>query len=808
MVLLLVPLIVVNLISYRGVDDERRRAEMENATAIGYTVAAVVDGFASDIEGTFLATALALGARPGELDQAAIGPHLDALARQNPALRAIFVVDPNGRVIASAQASGVGTDLSGRPYVQALRAGAEAVWSDGIAGLQSGDVTVVYGRTIRSTVGEARAYIVVAFYPPALLERRFPLVLPSDADVTFLDRNGLILHSTARPDMPMAERNAAQVPGLGTALAGRTTLIERDPTPFGPEPRYGVLVPVPRTGWVVAFTRPRAPLEAALLRRFAGQALFDAAVVLLFAITLALVTRRLVRPLAQLVATAAAITRGERPTVPTPSGDPELVQLAEAMRVMSRAVAEREDALGRTLADARRTSLQLRGQTDRLGVLADASTALATASTDLTTALETVALHVAQALGDGCAFLLRDGGGWPLELATLYHRSVDAHELARRLLADGPIGGGGEVTRRVLERGQALLLPRLDPAEERLFVNPEHRAYVERFGLHSLVAVPIRGRERTIGMIVAWRDATEQPYVDDDRALLQDVAERAALAIENAWLYRSAQEQAEAQRVLNTALREVAEERDRALEAMGEALRTRDEFLASASHDLKNPLVTIKGAAQIARRLLERGERAEPQRLIGLLGSVDSAATRMSGQIEALLDVARLHAGRPLDLNRRPTDLVALARVAAAEYQQTTESHRIRVEAPEPEVRGEWDAPRLERVLGNLLSNAIKYSPSGGEITVTIGREGNGASADQAVLRVRDEGLGIPLTSQPLVFDRFRRAGNVGRIAGTGLGLAGVKAIVEQHGGTIGLESQEGEGSTFTVRLPINAAGP
>jgi signal transduction histidine kinase len=179
----------------------------------------------------------------------------------------------------------------------------------------------------------------------------------------------------------------------------------------------------------------------------------------------------------------------------------------------------------------------------------------------------------------------------------------------------------------------------------------------------------------------------------------------------------------------------------------------------------------------------------------------------MAGQIEALLDVARLRAGRPLELNRRPTDLVALARAAAAEYQQTTEIHRIRVEAPEPEVRGEWDASRLERVLGNLLSNAIKYSPEGGEITVTIGRESDGASGDQAVLRVRDQGLGIPPASQPLVFDRFRRGDNVGPIAGTGLGLAGVKAIVEQHGGTIVLESQAGQGSTFTVRLPVAGVG-
>ena len=805
-ILLLLPLFLADLLAYRGIDEERRRAELENATTIAYTVATVVDGFARDIEGAFLAAALALGDRSDELDQPSIGPYLDALARQYPSLRAIFVVDLNGRVVASQQANGVGTDLSARPYVQALRAGAETVWSDGIVGLQSGEITVVFGRTIPRPNGQTRAYIVAAFYPPTLFERRFPLRLPPDADVTFLDRKGVILHSTTHPALPVGERDAAAAPGVAAALAGQETLIENAPTPFGPEPRFGALVPVPRSGWVVAFTRPRAPLDATLQRGFREQALFNVVVVLAFASVLALVTRRLVRPLAQLVGTAGAITRGERPTVPPTAGDPEVVQLSEVMRAMSQAVAEREDALARTLAEARRSSQQLQRQTERLSVLADASTALAAASADLTSALETVALHVANGLGDGCAVLLSADGGRSLELAALYHRSIEAHQLARELLSD-VAHGTGEISRRVIERGQAVLVPRLGPAQVDLFVGSEHRVYVERFGLHSLVAVPIRGRERTIGVIVAWRDATPGAYVDEDRALLQDVAERTALAVENARLYRSAQEQADAQRVLNSALRELAEERDRALEAAQQALRTRDEFLASASHDLKNPLVTIKGAAQIARRLVERAAPVEPSRLAELLARIDSAASKMTDQIEALLDVARLHGGRPLELNRRATDLVALARAAVAEYQQTTENHRIHVEALEPEVSGQWDAPRLERVLGNLLSNAIKYSPDGGEITVTVGLEKNGPVGDWAVLRVRDQGLGIPPASQPLVFDRFRRGDNVGRIAGSGIGLSGVKAIVEQHGGTIVVESQEGEGSTFTVRLPTAGEG-
>jgi signal transduction histidine kinase len=108
-------------------------------------------------------------------------------------------------------------------------------------------------------------------------------------------------------------------------------------------------------------------------------------------------------------------------------------------------------------------------------------------------------------------------------------------------------------------------------------------------------------------------------------------------------------------------------------------------------------------------------------------------------------------------------------------------------------------------VLTNLLQNAIKYSPAGGEILVTVQRED-----DSAVLGVRDHGLGIPAADQPHIFERFRRGANVrGSIGGTGIGLAGVRSLVESHGGTVGFESQEGSGSTFRVRLPLRSpAGP
>jgi signal transduction histidine kinase len=122
---------------------------------------------------------------------------------------------------------------------------------------------------------------------------------------------------------------------------------------------------------------------------------------------------------------------------------------------------------------------------------------------------------------------------------------------------------------------------------------------------------------------------------------------------------------------------------------------------------------------------------------------------------------------------------------------------------PRADPVGNWDAARLARVLDNLLSNAIKYSPGGGEITVEVAEEDQENGSRMAAVRVRDRGLGIPAAEMQHVFERFFRAANVGAIGGTGLGLAGSRRLVEQHGGTLSAESREGTGSTFTLRLPI-----
>jgi PAS domain S-box-containing protein len=235
--------------------------------------------------------------------------------------------------------------------------------------------------------------------------------------------------------------------------------------------------------------------------------------------------------------------------------------------------------------------------------------------------------------------------------------------------------------------------------------------------------------------------------------------------------------------------------------------RQKDAFLSAASHDLQQPVAAIKGNAQLLRRWLTRDGPADHDRLLTGLGHVEKATERLADQIAELLDVSRLQMGRPLDLHRSPTDLVTLAQQTVSDYRVAGEDHDWRLEAQIASLVADVDAARLRRVLDNLLSNAVKFSPAGTEIVVTIDREAV-EGREWAVLAVRDRGMGIPAADLPRVFERFYRASNAaGQIAGTGIGLAGARHIVEQHGGSLVAVSVEGDGATFAVRLPLQTPG-
>jgi excisionase family DNA binding protein len=294
----------------------------------------------------------------------------------------------------------------------------------------------------------------------------------------------------------------------------------------------------------------------------------------------------------------------------------------------------------------------------------------------------------------------------------------------------------------------------------------------------SEIAAPITSSSGSLGVVKVF-SPTSRRFSTDDAALLTALAAAAAIALTNARLYREAQD----------------------------AIRTRDEFLSAAAHDLKTPLTSIKAMAQLLRRQVGRAAAPGSERLVEGLARIDASATKMGQQLDELLDLTRVQMGQQLELRTRPTDLVDLARRMAAELQEVRERHTIRVETELDALVGTWDSVRLGRVLENLLSNAIKYSPNGGEVVVRVWREERDG-VPLAALSVTDQGLGVPAADLPLIFERFQRARNVeGRIGGTGIGLASARQIVQHHGGSISATSREGAGSTFTVLLPLAPPG-
>jgi PAS domain S-box-containing protein len=233
------------------------------------------------------------------------------------------------------------------------------------------------------------------------------------------------------------------------------------------------------------------------------------------------------------------------------------------------------------------------------------------------------------------------------------------------------------------------------------------------------------------------------------------------------------------------------------------ALARREGFLASVCHDVQQPLTVIKAHTQLLQRHLARGETLPPEELRTCLAYILAATNRVRGMTQDLLDASVEQSGHTLTLLLVRTELVALARQAVGEHELVSERHQFRFEAEVPTLEAIVDEVRVQRVLANLLTNAIKYSPDGGTVSVTV-KAADGPDGKAALLVVRDEGVGIPMNDLPHIFGRFRRGANaVGRFAGTGLGLASARELVELHGGTICVESEEGRGSTCVVRLPL-----
>ncbi len=235
-----------------------------------------------------------------------------------------------------------------------------------------------------------------------------------------------------------------------------------------------------------------------------------------------------------------------------------------------------------------------------------------------------------------------------------------------------------------------------------------------------------------------------------------------------------------------------------AIAERGLAIQRREEFLELVSHDLKNPLSTMRFSLDLLRRKLAGDGLLGP--VEAALGSLERATFRMETLVRDILDLSALEAGR-LEIERKVLDVGEILREAAenGRAQAARKGITVSVEAPSSPAKVDGDRRRLLQVLGNLVDNAIKYGNEGGTVVVRA------TSVDGSIrLSVVDDGPGIDPRELPHVFERFWRARR-GAQEGSGLGLSIVKVLVEAHGGRVWAESEPGRGSAFHVELPRNA---
>ena len=314
------------------------------------------------------------------------------------------------------------------------------------------------------------------------------------------------------------------------------------------------------------------------------------------------------------------------------------------------------------------------------------------------------------------------------------------------------------VTRDVLESGAA---------------DAEHLRLLESLDIRSALIVPLEARGEILGAMSLVHSESGRQFGSDDIELAAELGRRAGAAIDVARLVWETQENA----------------------------RLRDEFIAVASHDMRTPLAAIRGYAQLAARHLSRGQEPDREALGGWLRDIDSSVDRLAHLVSELLDATLVRADRSVPLHLAEVSLSSVVGEVVDRHRQISDGHRFSLEVEGEDPVGVWDAARLGRVLDNIVGNAVKFSPDGGEVAVRVGRD-----EDRAYVAVSDQGIGISPADREHIFNPMVRGTNAGNVAGTGLGLAGSRRLLEMMGGSIGVESRLGQGSTFTVWLPLSLA--
>jgi PAS domain S-box-containing protein len=404
--------------------------------------------------------------------------------------------------------------------------------------------------------------------------------------------------------------------------------------------------------------------------------------------------------------------------------------------------------------------------------LAEAGIALGS-SLDYEATLASVAQLAVPRIADWCAVDILDGDG-RLKHVAVAHVDPAKIELARTFRDRYPENPDSPTSvHHVIRTGQPVMMSSIP--DELLVAaarDAEHLAALRALGLTSYIAVPLVANGRTLGAILFITAESARPYDREDVLFAQAVAERAALAVDNARAYSDARA----------------------------ASRAKDEFLATLSHELRTPINAIMGWGQ----MLQHGV-VDPARMAHAVDAIVRNATAQARLIEDLLDLSRIISGK-MRLDVEPIDVGAVVSAAVGTVEPAAQAKGLRLESIVDESGGRvyGDRQRLQQAVWNLLANAVKFTPRGGRVQAHVVRVNS-----RIEIVVSDTGEGIAPDVLPFVFDRFRQADSstTRPHTGLGLGLAIVRHIVELHGGTVEAASDgPGAGATFRMKLPLSVA--
>jgi PAS domain S-box-containing protein len=413
------------------------------------------------------------------------------------------------------------------------------------------------------------------------------------------------------------------------------------------------------------------------------------------------------------------------------------------------------------------TDITARKEAEHRAAFLDKVSTVLAASLDYETTLAETARLIVSELADWCIINIVGDDG-VIQRFTARHRDGSRNTPLEKIRLYAP---SAHLVRDVIDAGNAVFVPRTDAAWWQQFDDqPELQTLLRELGLASLIIVPLEIGGRVFGAISIASADPARLFGDDDLAMAREVGRRAAYAVDHARLYRKAQE----------------------------ANRAKDEFLATLSHELRTPMTATLGWA-----MMLRAADLSPENYRLAVDTIERSTRAQAKLIDEILDVSRIVTGK-LTLSIGPVDLRAVISAAVEAIRPTLAAKGLDLKLELASITGvpSGDAARLQQVIWNLLSNSVKFTPSGGEIRVTLDQP----EAAHARILVRDNGQGIAPALLPSIFERFRQGNSSSTRAqgGLGLGLAIVQSIIDLHGGSVKAESDgDGRGATFTILLPV-----